>query len=160
MYTINVLDICPCSFLQVVVTMWNASETSVIVEDYCDMVPETVLPKIILLVEDHMIFGKIMQRTIESHTPHQVVHLFDGAELLEKIDEYKPDLLVLDYELPGKNGIELYDLVHATCGCENIPTLIISAELPQQQMAQRHLNGLSKPCSTKELLQMVEASFA
>ena len=80
----------------------------------------------------------------------------DGTKILDEIIEHKPDLLVLDYELPGKNGIELYDLVHTTDGCEHIPTLIVSADLPQQLIAQRNLLGLPKPWKTNELLQILE----
>jgi DNA-binding response OmpR family regulator len=112
--------------------------------------------KTIFLVEDNLAVSKILQRTIEAYTSHQVVHLPDGATIFEKINEYKPDLLILDYELPGKNGIELYDLVHATKGCEHIPVIIISAELPQKQVASRNLTALSKPYKISALLQMLE----
>jgi CheY-like chemotaxis protein len=114
------------------------------------------MQKTILLVEDHPIFSKIMQHTIESSTPYRVIHLRDGAAILDKVIEHKPDLLILDYELPGKNGIELYDLVHTTNGCEHIPTLIVSADLSRKLIAQRNLPVLPKPWKTDELLRMLE----
>ena len=125
--------------------------TCVVAESYL-----TPIQKTILLVEDNPTLSRIMQRTIENCTPYRVVHLFDGAAILEVLKEYQPDLLMLDYDLPGKNGIALYDLVHANPGCEHIPTIIISAELPERQIAQRSLLCLSKPYRTSVLLEMLE----
>lgn len=124
--------------------------TSVVAESH-----PTPVQKTILLVEDNPTLSRIMQRTIENCTPYRVVHLFDGATILEVLKEHKPHLLMLDYDLPGKNGIMLYDLVHATPGCEHIPTIIISAELPERQIAQRNLLGLSKPYRTSVLLEIL-----
>ena len=116
----------------------------------------TPVQKIILLVEDNPILSRIMLRTIETCTPHRVIHLFDGAMILEKVKEHQPDLLMLDYELPGKNGIELYELVHATKGCEHIPAIIISADLPQREITRRNLSCLPKPYKTGMLLEMLK----
>ena len=116
----------------------------------------TPAQKIILLVEDNPTLSKIMQRTIETCTSHRVIHLSDGETILAKIAEHKPDLLIFDHDLPGRNGIELYDFVHATEGCEHIPAILISAELPQEQIARRNLPSLSKPYKTSVLLDLLE----
>jgi CheY-like chemotaxis protein len=112
--------------------------------------------KTILLIEDHAVFSMIIKRAIEQDTSHRVVYITDGSAIHEAIKEHKPHLLVLDYELPGKNGIELYDLVRMIEGCEHIPAIMVSAELPLQEMAQRNILGLQKPCRTSELIQAVE----
>jgi CheY-like chemotaxis protein len=114
------------------------------------------LQKTILLIEDHVIFSMIMKQAIEQDTSHRVIYITDGSRIQEVVKENKPHLLVLDYTLPGKNGIELYDLVHTIEGYEHIPAIMVSAELPQQEMAQRNILGLQKPCRTSELVQAVE----
>jgi CheY-like chemotaxis protein len=116
----------------------------------------TPVQKIILLVEDNPILSRIMQRIIETCTPHRVIQLSDGETILEKISEHNPDLLIFDYDLPEKNGIELYDFVRASEGCEHIPVILISAELPEEQIARRNLPSLSKPYKTGVLLEMLE----
>jgi CheY-like chemotaxis protein len=118
------------------------------------------LQKTILLIEDHAIFSMILKRAIEQDTSHRVVYVTDGSAIHEVIKENKPHLLVLDYELPGKNGIELYDLVRTIEGYEHIPAIMVSAELPQQEMAQRNILGLQKPCRTREFVQAVEHLLA
>src|SRR5436853_7147590 len=114
------------------------------------------LQKTILLIEDHAIFSMIMKQAIEKDTSHRVVYIADGSRIQEVVEESKPHLLVLDYALPGKNGIELYDLVHTIEGYEHIPAIMVSSELPQQEMTQRSILGLQKPCRTSELIQAVE----
>jgi CheY-like chemotaxis protein len=116
--------------------------------------------KTILFIEDHPIFSKIFARIITKYTSHLVVHLEDGREILQAMHEYRPDLLVLDYDLPGMNGIEIYDLVHNTAAWENIPAIMISASLPMREIRQRKISGLPKPCSSGDLLRAVEQALA
>src|SRR5262249_49066219 len=118
--------------------------------------PSTPAQKTILLIEDSPVLSKVMQRTIETCTPHRVIHFSDGEMILEKIREHKPDLLIFDYDLPGKTAIELYDWVHRTESYKHIPTILVSAELPKEQVACRNLPSLSKPYATSALLQMLE----
>lgn len=115
--------------------------------------------KTILFVEDHPIFSKIFARIIAKYTAHQVVHLEDGREILRAMQEHKPDLLILDYDLPGMNGIEIYDLVHNTAGWENIPAIMVSASLPMREIRQRKIPGLPKPCGSGDLLRAVEQAL-
>jgi CheY-like chemotaxis protein len=83
------------------------------------------LQKTILLVEDQAIFSMIMKQAIEKDTSHRVVYITDGSRIQEVVKENKPHLLVLDYTLPGKNGIELYDLIHMIEGYEHIPAIMV-----------------------------------
>ena len=64
------------------------------------------LQKTILLIEDHAVFSMIIKRAIEQDTSHHVVYITDGLTIQEVIKENKPHLLVLDYQLPGKNGTQ------------------------------------------------------
>ena len=118
------------------------------------------LQKTILLIEDQTIFSMIIKQAIEQDTSHRVVYIADGSAIHEVIKENKPHLLVLDYELPGKNGIELYDLIRTIEGYEHIPAIMVSAELPRQEMVQRNILGLQKPCKTTELIQAVKHLLA
>src|SRR5215469_1997394 len=98
--------------------------------------------KTILLIEDHPVFSKIFARIITGYTSHLVVRLSDGLEITQAMQEYSPDLLILDYDLPGLNGIEIYDLVHNTPGWEHIPAIMVSASLPVHEIRRRNIPGL------------------
>ena len=63
----------------------------------------------ILIVEDDADIGKFLQQLIEEETPYNSAILANGLQALEKAPQIHPCLLLLDYRLPGINGIELYD---------------------------------------------------
>ena len=61
-------------------------------------------------------------------------------------------------DLPGKNGIELYDRLHLNQALAPIPTVLITADrhLPQQQILQRQLIGFMKPLDLEAFLATIE----
>lgn len=81
-------------------------------------------------------------------------------EQLAEVLEHTPDLLLLDYHLPGINGIELYDRLHTTKGLEEVPAIMVSARLPRQELASRKIVGMNKPLDLDELLEMIEKLIA
>ena len=59
-----------------------------------------------------------------------------------------PDLFIVDYRLTGMNGLELYDLLHATPGLEAIPALLVTAaklETLRPQIEKRQITAFEKP---------------
>ena len=84
----------------------------------------------------------------------------DGFEALRAIREDKPDLLILDYQLPRMNGIDLYDKIHVLPGFEHIPVIIVSVQLPQREIEKRTLVGISKPFELGELFDTLEQFLA
>jgi len=57
------------------------------------------------------------------------------------------------------NGIELYDILQSRKECEAIPTIIISAHLPMQEIIKRKIIGLKKPFELHELLGSIQRKF-
>ena len=50
----------------------------------------------------------------------------DGLEASEKIKEVRPDLVLLDLIMPGKNGFEVLEEMKADKDLKNIPVIILS----------------------------------
>ncbi|MGZ3644599.1 MAG: response regulator [Ktedonobacteraceae bacterium] len=84
----------------------------------------------------------------------------DGFEALRTIREDKPDLLILDYQLPRMNGIDLYDKIHALPGFEYIHVIMVSAQLPKREIEKCTLVGISKPFELGELFDTLEQFLA
>ncbi|MBI4658944.1 MAG: response regulator transcription factor [Verrucomicrobia bacterium] len=62
----------------------------------------------IVVAEDHPIFRKGLVEVIESKPENQVVQqVADGPSLLRALQECKPDLAIVDVDLPGMNGFEV-----------------------------------------------------
>ncbi len=118
------------------------------------------MSKVTLIVEDDHSISEVLVYAIAQTTPYTAITALDGFEALEIMKGNKPDLLILDYQLPKMNGIELYDLLQTMQGLDHIPTIIMSANLPEAAIRQRRLIGLKKPFELDELLDTIEKLIA
>ncbi len=115
----------------------------------------------ILLVEDDVDIGDFIAQALNDETPYTILHVVDGMRALEAVASVKPDLFILDYQLPGMNGIELHDRLHEVKALEKIPTLIISANVPaRKEMQQRQIAFLKKPFDLNDLFKFIEKLLA
>jgi chemosensory pili system protein ChpA (sensor histidine kinase/response regulator) len=51
----------------------------------------------------------------------------DGIDALEKLGEVRPDLIVLDIEMPRMNGYEFLGALKTESGYEDIPVVILTS---------------------------------
>jgi len=65
----------------------------------------------ILVVEDDAAIGNLIIQALLSETPYQALLIADGFQTLKIIRDINPQLLLLDYQLPRMNGIELDDQI-------------------------------------------------
>lgn len=113
-------------------------------------------PKTILVVEDDDMIGSLLVEALSLETPYHAMHVTDGLQALRVVHDIKPSLFITDYRLPQMNGIELSDRLRATKGLEQIPTIIMSAYLPEQEVKKRQLVAMPKPFELDDLLDTVE----
>ncbi|HLJ34589.1 MAG TPA: response regulator [Ktedonobacteraceae bacterium] len=112
--------------------------------------------KTVLVVEDDTGIGTFLIQAIQQETHHQAMLVTDGFQALKAVANIKPELFILDYQLPRMNGIELYDRLHAIQGMEHIPAIIVSARLPRYEIEKRKIIGISKPLELDDFLQTIE----
>ncbi len=63
-------------------------------------------PKRILLVDDEQGIQLLYRGEFEDDG-YEVISAYNGEEALQKFSEEKPDLVILDINMPGMNGIEV-----------------------------------------------------
>src|SRR5579859_2507224 len=95
--------------------------------------------KTILVVEDDRSMASFFVEAIKQETSHQALFAFDGHHALKLLFDLKPDLLLLDYNLPRMNGLDLYDHIHSIKELAHIPALLISARPPLEEVKKRNL---------------------
>jgi two-component system, chemotaxis family, chemotaxis protein CheY len=64
-----------------------------------------------ILVVDDDAFSRKFLREVLSDYPHQIAEAKNGAEALERIGDFNPDLLLLDLLMPERSGLEVLMLV-------------------------------------------------
>ncbi len=112
----------------------------------------------ILLVEDDPYIGSLLVEVIAQETPYRAIVATDSHAALKLVRHFTPCLFILDYGLPGMNGIELYDRLHVDHELAPIPAILITANrhVPQQQIQQRQLITFMKPLELNAFLATIE----
>lgn len=73
---------------------------------------KTPEPKSILLVDDNDMVRKIARLFLETQTDLQICgEAVDGADAIEKAQQLKPDLILLDLAMPNMNGAEAAPII-------------------------------------------------
>jgi len=119
-------------------------------------------PKTILLVEDDPNISSFLVEAIAQETPYRAIVASDSNAALKLVRHFTPCLFILDYGLPGMNGIELYDRLSINRELAPIRAILITAnrQLPQQQIQQRQLITFMKPFELDALLDTIETLLA
>jgi two-component system response regulator NreC len=81
--------------------------------------------KRILLVDDNALTRGLFRLIIESHPDFKVCgEAADGVEGIEKGEELKPDLIVLDFSMPRANGLQAAKILHKIA--PNTPIILLT----------------------------------
>jgi CheY-like chemotaxis protein len=105
-------------------------------------------PTTILAVEDDEANRELIVLLISTLPAYHYCLVSNAYQALYVTKEDKPDLFLVDYRLPGMNGLKLYDQLHATPGLEAIPALLLTAtrlEELRPEIEQRQITVLEKP---------------
>jgi len=89
----------------------------------------------ILIVEDNVSFRQSLKEILHLKFPSIVIdEAADGNEALKKVDTFLPDLIFMDINLPGENGLLLTQKIKKDHS-EIIICIITSYDLPQYKEA-------------------------
>jgi CheY-like chemotaxis protein len=121
---------------------------------------QTLRSSSILIVEDDENVGEFLQQVIDEYTPYQTTVANDGFDALERARQIQPCLLLLDYKLPGLNGLEIYDRFQSMEETRDVPTIMMSASLPVEELQQRGIYQLRKPMDIGNVIRMITHALA
>jgi two-component system, OmpR family, phosphate regulon response regulator PhoB len=109
----------------------------------------------VLLVEDEADIRELIRYCLVQGG-FEVEEASDGAEALEKLRAFAPDLIVLDLMLPGMLGLELCQRLRARTDTVHLPILVVSARTNASDKALGLAMGaddyVTKPFSPRDLL--------
>jgi len=95
---------------------------------------------------------------------HQVIEAGSGPEALRMIDEQMPDLVVMDFKMPGMDGIEVVKTLRAKSETMRLPILMLTAMTDEASTRAGFEAGVTdyvaKPFSIPQLIARVRACLA
>src|ERR1044071_207781 len=80
----------------------------------------------ILLAEDNMSNVLLISEYLES-VGYKIVVAHDGLEAIEKAEASNPDLILMDIQMPGMNGLDAIAHLRGTVKFETIPIIALTA---------------------------------
>lgn len=114
----------------------------------------------ILVVEDEEALSALLEYNL-SQEGFTVQVVPDGDDAMIALEEERPDLVLLDWMLPGLSGIEICRRIRAQAELRDMPVIMLTARGEETDRV-RGLNigaddYLTKPCSLPELVARVRA---
>ncbi len=110
----------------------------------------------ILIVEDDECIASLISDVLKEEMNACPLILHNGKDAIGFLAEQRVDLLILDYQLPGANGIEVYDTMRRNARTARTPVLFITANDKRAEFQRRGLTYMRKPFNLFELLTMIE----
>ncbi|WP_269526814.1 response regulator [Coraliomargarita parva] len=80
----------------------------------------------VLVIEDNIALREMTRRRLERHG-YKIVLAEDGEEGLALLQDMKPDIILLDMSLPGKDGWTVAGELKDCPRCGTIPLIAITA---------------------------------
>lgn len=86
----------------------------------------------ILIIDDDKLIHKVITKKLSEH--FDFIHAYNGAEGIMMAQSKNPDAILLDVEMPGRNGYEVCELLRANDITAELPILFLSAKSDIQKV--------------------------
>lgn len=118
------------------------------------------MKKRILYIEDEEFLGKIVRDTLEKEG-YDVYWLKDGGGIIHMLEEYKPDICVVDIMLPNVDGYTIAKNIKGLYPA--MPLIFLTAKSETMDVLKGFDSGgtdyIKKPFSLEELVARIENQF-
>lgn len=134
------------------------SQTSNSADTHPDAALDIQKPLRIMVVDDSISIRQVISRLLADQG-WEVQTAKDGIEALEKLREGRPDLIVLDIEMPRMNGYEFLGALKTESGHENIPVVMLTSRTSAKHRQKARSLGakgfIVKPYKDDEFIRLI-----
>ena len=116
------------------------------------------MPKRVLIVEDNPMSLELLTELVQAEG-HRVIPALSGTEVLSLARAELPDLILMDIQLPGLDGLTAIRILKAEPETKEIPVVGISAHALREDVDRALQAGcaayLSKPLDTRAFIDLM-----
>ena len=116
--------------------------------------------RLIMIVDDSVTVRKVTSRLLERQG-YDVVTAKDGVDAIEQLETIKPDLMLLDIEMPRMDGFEVTNLVRHHEIHRDLPIIMITSRTGEKHRERALSLGVNqymgKPFQEETLLENIES---
>jgi two-component system cell cycle response regulator DivK len=84
------------------------------------------MSKTVLIVEDNVLNMKLFNDLLEGHGYH-TLQAVDGGQVLKMVREHRPDLILMDIQLPTISGFQITQQLKEDDELRSIPVIALTA---------------------------------
>jgi chemosensory pili system protein ChpA (sensor histidine kinase/response regulator) len=114
---------------------------------------------VVMVVDDSITVRKVTTRLLERHG-YNVVTAKDGMDALAQLQDFVPDMMLLDIEMPRMDGFELATHIRNDERLRHIPITMITSRTGDKHRERANQIGiehyLGKPYQEHELLDKIQ----
>lgn len=125
--------------------------------------PAGLAARTVMVVDDSVTVRKVTSRFLERQG-FRVVTAKDGVDALDLLNREKPDIMLLDIEMPRMDGFEVARIVRNTSATSELPIIMISSRSAEKHQTKAFACGvdefLSKPYQEDHLLTSIQELLA
>jgi CheY-like chemotaxis protein len=121
------------------------------------------VPRTILFVEDSLSNLHLIERILAHRPEIKIVPAMQGRIAVQLAREHKPDVILLDLNLPDMHGREVLARLQSEPATRDVPVVIISADAMKGQRDRLLTEGafayLSKPLDVREFVDTIHRAL-
>jgi DNA-binding response OmpR family regulator len=115
--------------------------------------------KYVLIAEDDPDIAELLRQVMSARLDVATDAVANGALVMDSLTARRPDLLILDIDLPGLNGLDVFDLLRNDRHWQGVPVLFLTA-LPEKAASANASDGvhevMAKPFDVEDMLARVD----
>ncbi len=119
------------------------------------------MSKKILVVDDSKTALMMEREILERRTTYQCVTASDGEEAVEKAQQERPDLVLMDVVMPRMNGFEACKRMRQQASTREIPIVLVTTRGEESYMEAGFQSGcndyITKPVDGAELVALLQS---
>lgn len=113
----------------------------------------------ILIADDSRVVRKSLHGLLEQHPEWMVcAEAVDGDDAIDKAQQFRPDVIILDFFMPGMTGVEAARVIGRIL--PSVPVLIVTLYITAQLVAEAKsvgIKGAAPKSDTRQIINGVEA---
>lgn len=96
----------------------------------------------IMYVEDDDDIRQVAEMALEEVGGYEVRLCASGREAIDAVDEFSPELILLDVMMPDMDGIETFNALQRKGALTGVPVILMTAKVHPEEMARYRQLGV------------------
>jgi chemosensory pili system protein ChpA (sensor histidine kinase/response regulator) len=124
--------------------------------------PVRKLRDTVMVVDDSITMRRVATKLLERHS-YDVITAKDGVDALAQLQDVRPDVMLLDVEMPRMDGFELATHLQNEASFSSIPIIMITSRTGEKHRSRALeigvANYMGKPYQEEELIRNIQSAL-